>query len=321
MTPPSTEALDYGQLFNQAPAGYIVADTEGMILAANATMCTWIGVPAGCLDGTRLLDLMPAGDRLMYRTHAGPQLERDGNLAELSVELLGPGGQRRPVLLSVIRSVDGTEPRDLMIFFAAPERRRYERELASAHRRLEDAEADRAKLLQEAHHRALHDQLTGLPNRRQLEESMLAALARAGEQGNSVGVLFCDINNFKQVNDTLGHAAGDQVLTHVAQMLSAAVRGDDMVTRYSGDEFVVLIPWLEHPDELDAVAGRVRSCLDGTVTIAGSELRLGMSVGQAETAVPEDAGLDRHKGLATALLFTADQDMYRAKAECRAPRR
>ena len=317
MTRTSTTAVDYRELFNQAPAGYIVAGAEGTILAANATMCAWTGNPEGGLDGTRLLDLMPAGDRLMYRTHAGPKLERDGHLAELSIELLGPDGQRRPVLLSVTRTVGGAEPTDLMIFFAAPERRRYERELASAHRRLEDAEADRAQLLQEAHHRALHDPLTGLPNRRHLGENLLAALASAGEQRNRVGVLFCDVNKFKQVNDTLGHAAGDQVLEHVALMLSQAVRGADTVTRYSGDEFVVLIPWLEHPAELQAVAGRVRSCLAGAVTIAGSKLRLGMSVGQAETAVPADAGPAEHKKLAKALLLAADQDMYRVKTEMR----
>ena len=100
-------------------------------------------------------------------------------------------------------------------------------------------------------------------------------------------------------------------------MLSQAVRGADTVTRYSGDEFVVLIPWLEHPAELEAVAGRVRSCLAGAVTIAGSELRLGMSVGQAETAVPADAGPAEHKKLAKALLLAADQDMYRVKTEMR----
>ena len=317
MTQSVTAAVDYGQLFNQAPAGYIVASTDGTILAANATMYAWTGVPEGGLDGTRLLDLMPAGDRLMYRTHAGPKLERDGHLGELSIELLGPDGQRKPVLLSITRTVDGTEPRDLMIFFAAPERRRYERELASAHRRLEDAEADRAKLLQEAHHRALHDPLTGLPNRRHLQENLLTALARAGEQGNRVGVLFCDVNNFKQVNDTLGHAAGDDVLEHVALMLSGAVRGADTVTRYSGDEFVVLIPRLDDPGELEAVAVRVRSCLAGAVTIAGSELRLGMSVGQAETEVRRDADPAEHKELAKALLLAADQDMYRVKTEMR----
>ena len=317
MTQMVTAAVDYGQLFHQAPAGYIVASTDGTILAANATICAWAGVPEGGLDGTRLLDLMPAGDRLMYRTHAGPKLERDGHLGELSIELLGTAGERRPVLLSITRTVDGTEPRDLMILFAAPERRRYERELASAHRRLEDAEADRAKLLREAHYRALHDPLTGLPNRRHLEENLLRALARAGEERHRVGILFCDVNKFKQVNDTLGHAAGDQVLEHVARMLSGAVRGADTVTRYSGDEFVVLIPQLENSEELEAVAARVRSCLAGAVTIAGSELRLGMSVGRADTAVRADAGPAEHRELAKALLLAADLDMYRVKAEMR----
>jgi diguanylate cyclase (GGDEF)-like protein/PAS domain S-box-containing protein len=317
MSQPTTGAVDYGQLFHQAPAGYIVAGTDGTILAANTTMCAWTGVEAGGLDGTRLLDLLPAGDRLMYRTHAGPQLERDGHLGELSVELLGPDGQRRPVLLSITRTADGPEPRDLMIFFAAPERRRYERELASAYRQLEDAAAERALLLQEAHHRALHDPLTGLPNRRQLEESLLAAIARAGEQRHRVGLLFCDVNDFKNVNDTLGHAAGDRVLEHVARMLSQAVRDADIVTRYSGDEFVVLIPRLGHAGELAAVAERVRNCLAGAVTVAAAELRLGMSVGVADTAVPADSDGAGHRELATALLIAADHDMYRVKTEMR----
>ncbi len=315
MSQAATEALDYGQLFHRAPAGYIVAGTDGTILAANATICAWTGADAGALDGARVLDLMPAGDRLMFRTHAGPKLERDGHLAELSLELLGPDGQRQPVLLSITRTLDGPEPRDLMIFFAAPERRRYERELAGAYRKLEDAEAERTVLLQEARHRALHDPLTGLPNRRQLQASLLAALARAAGQRHRVGLLFCDVNNFKQVNDTLGHAAGDEVLEHVARMLAAAVRGDDLVARYSGDEFVVLIPWLAHSEELEAVADRVRDCLAGAVSVAGAELRLGMSVGLAETAVPADAETDDYPELAKALLFAADQDMYRVKSE------
>jgi len=318
MTQATAETVDYGKLFHQAPVGYIVARIDGTILAANATMSAWTGVGDGGLDGTRLLDLMPAGDRLMYRTHAGPKLERDGHLGELSIELLGPDGQRRPVLLSITRTADGPQPLDLMIFFAAPERRRYERELASAHRRLEDAEAERALLLQEAHHRALHDPLTGLPNRRQLEESLLAALTRAGEQQHRVGVLFCDINNFKHVNDTLGHAAGDRVLEHVALMLTQAVRDADTVTRYSGDEFVVLIPGLEHAAELESVAERVRNCLAGAVTVAGTKLQLGMSVGAADTAVPA-GGADTagHQELASALLIAADHDMYRVKTEMR----
>lgn len=313
----TTEAVDYRQLFDQAPAGYIVAGPGGTVLAANATICSWIGADVGALDGTRLLDLMPAGDRLMYRTHADPKLERDGRLAELSVELLGRDGQRRPVLLSVTRALDGPEPRDLMIFFAAPERRRYERELAGAHRQLEDAAAERTVLLQEARHRALHDELTGLPNRRQLQESLLAALASACDQRTRVGLLFCDVDNFKQVNDTLGHDAGDQVLERIARRLVGAVRGADTVSRISGDEFVVLIPGLQHPKELESVAGRVRDSVAGDVTIAGTQVRLGISVGQAETVVPADSDPADRQELAKTLLITADQDMYRVKTEMR----
>ncbi|MEC5189739.1 MULTISPECIES: PAS domain-containing protein [unclassified Arthrobacter] len=118
MSEATAAAVNYRQLFHQAPAGYVVAGVDGAILAANATLCAWVGV--GALDGTRLQDLMPAGDRLMYRTQAGPKLERDGHFSELSIELLGADGQRRPVLLSVTRTTDGPEPRDLMIFFGAP---------------------------------------------------------------------------------------------------------------------------------------------------------------------------------------------------------
>jgi len=164
---------------------------------------------------------------------------------------------------------------------------------------------------------ARHDALTGLPNRSAFHTRAAAALDRAGRDQAEVAFALVDLNRFKEVNDTLGHAAGDQVLEHVALMLSQAVRGADTVTRYSGDEFVVMIPCLEHPAELVAVAERVRSCLAGAVTIAGRELRLGMSVGQAETAVPADADSAAHKELATALLLAADQDIYRVKTEMR----
>ena len=317
MSPGAAEAVDYARLFHQAPAGYLVVGAEGTILCANATICDWAGVGPGALEGRPLLDLMPAGDRFMFRTHAGPKLERDGHLAEISVELLGSHGHRKPVLLSANRTRNGPQVQDLMVFFAAPERRRYERELANAHRQLEDAEAKRTQLLEEAHHRAFHDPLTELPNRLKLEESLLNALARAGEQRTRVGLLFCDVNNFKQVNDTLGHAAGDQVLKHIARRLAQAVRGADTVSRISGDEFVVLMPLLRDPKELEAVAARVRDSVAGTVAVAGTEVRMSISVGRAETVVPPDAGTLERQALARALLITADQDMYRVKTEMR----
>ena len=309
--------LDYAELFHAAPAGYAVAGTDGVIEAANATLTRWAGALPGALAGKRLLDLFPAGDRLMFRTHAGPVLDREGQLSELAVSLLAPDGERRPVLLTVTRTEIGGGMRDLAIFYAAPERRRYEYELAAAHRQLEDAAAERAALLREAHHRALHDPLTGLPNRRHLQESLIAALARAGDDGGRVGLLFCDVNDFKLVNDSLGRAAGDRVLEHVARMLSGAVRGSDMVTRYSGDEFVILVPDLVTAAELDAVAARVRDCLAAPLAVEGATLALSIAVGHAETAVDPAAGADRVHDLAASLLAGADQDMYRAKTAMR----
>ena len=317
MSQSAVDGVDYAQLFHQAPVGFIVASTQGTILAANATMCGWTGVQPGTLEGSRLLDILPVGDRLMYRTHAEPQLERDGHLAELSLQLSGPDGVRLPVLLSVTRTMHGTVHRDLMVFFSAPERRRYERELATAHRRLEDAEAERTLLLDEARHRSLHDPLTGLPNRLHLQDSLLAALAHAGEQRTRVGLLFCDVNSFKQVNDTLGHAVGDEVLQHIANRLVAAVRSEDIVARISGDEFVVLIPDFDHPEELDSIAGRVRDSVASEITLGGTDLRLSISVGRAETAVAADADQADHQELANTLLITADKDMYRAKTALR----
>lgn len=315
MRPGSAQTIGYARLFHQAPAGYLLVDAAGTILCANDTICDWAGVGSGALEGRALFDLMPAGDRFMFRTHAGPKLDRDGHLAELSIELLGSDGQRKPVLLSANRTKNGPQVQDLMVFFAAPERRRYERELANAHRQLEDAEAERTQLLEEAHHRAFHDPLTGLPNRLKLEESLLKALAYAGEHRTRVGLLFCDVNNFKQVNDTLGHAAGDQVLKHIARRLVQAVRGADTVSRISGDEFVVLMPLLRDPQELEAVAARVRDSVAGTVSVAGTEVQVGISVGRAETVVSAAAGAFEHQELAKSLLITADQDMYRVKTK------
>ncbi|GAA4368938.1 sensor domain-containing protein [Paeniglutamicibacter cryotolerans] len=322
MSQGAVDGVDYAQLFHQAPVGYIVASMQGTILVANATMCDWTGFQPGTLEGSRLLDILPVSDRLMYRTHAEPKLDRDGHLAELSLQLLGPDGSRLPVLLSVTRTLHGTVTRDLMVFFSAPERRRYERELATAHRRLEDAEAERTLLLDEARHRSLHDPLTGLPNRLHLQESLRAALAHAGGQHTRVGLLFCDVDDFKQVNDTLGHAAGDQVLQHIAHRLVAAVRSEDTVARISGDEFVVLIPGFEHPEELGSVAGRVRDSVASEIILGGTELRLSISVGRAETLVSADAGPADHQELANALLNNADKDMYRSKTARRgAPHR
>ena len=107
----------------------------------------------------------------------------------------------------------------------------------------------KARLLETVRHQATHDALTGLPNRVLFLDRLEKALAAVGP-GSHAGLLFCDLDRFKQVNDTLGHAAGDELLRQVAARLRAAVRPGDTVGRLSGDEFAIILPALVGPDDV-----------------------------------------------------------------------
>jgi diguanylate cyclase (GGDEF)-like protein len=162
----------------------------------------------------------------------------------------------------------------------------------------------KARLLEAVRHRASHDALTGLPNRVLFLERLQAALAATGAEEH-VAVLFCDLDGFKAVNDTLGHAAGDELLRYVAERLRASVRPEDTVGRLSGDEFAVLLPGVTGRDDAAGLAGRLLGCFDEPFRLEAGDVRIGTSVGMA---VHTDA-----IGTAEELLRTADADMYRNK--------
>jgi len=159
--------------------------------------------------------------------------------------------------------------------------------------------------------RALHDPLTGLPNRTLLEDRLAMALAGQRRTGSVLGVLFCDLDHFKVVNDSYGHDTGDDVLVTTAQRLTHAVRATDTVSRLGGDEFVVLCPDLASQSELTDVVERIVALLAAPMEIAGHELTVSGSVG-----VSFGAGVDAPSSLAD-LLREADAAMYRAKAKGR----
>ena len=172
-------------------------------------------------------------------------------------------------------------------------------------------------LLEDARRQALHDPLTGLPNRALLEDRLEASLAQAARKGGQVGLLFCDVNRFKRINDGLGHGAGDSVLRHIAAQLQAAVRDADTVARYSGDEFVVLLPDLDTPSEVDHVAARIRSSLAEPVEIDGSKVFLDVAIGSTVGGASPGDTADSHAESGRRLVAKADFEMYRAKAGAR----
>lgn len=154
-------------------------------------------------------------------------------------------------------------------------------------------------------HQAGHDHLTGLPNRKLLLARLRAALARSATSGRAVGVLFIDLDDFKRVNDDLGHAIGDHVLADVARRLDAASRPGDTIARFGGDEFVVVCPELDGSDDMAVIAERLLRVIGEPVHHAGHVIAVGASMGSAV-----GSGADT---TADELLAASDDAMYRAK--------
>jgi len=155
------------------------------------------------------------------------------------------------------------------------------------------------------------DGLTGLPDRRQFEGRLIVALRKARCRGDyHFGVLFIDLDGFKAVNDAWGHLHGDRVLQEIAARLQTCFRPEDMVARFGGDEFTVLLDHLRDPSDVVRVAGRVRSGLETPVEIEGRRANVTASIGIALSwhgyRDPE------------VMLHDADRAMYRAKAEGKA---
>jgi diguanylate cyclase (GGDEF)-like protein/PAS domain S-box-containing protein len=155
-------------------------------------------------------------------------------------------------------------------------------------------------------YQAFHDALTGLANRQLFADRVEQALRRSGRTGDDVAVLFLDLDGFKNVNDSLGHAAGDDLLREVADRLGAAVRSSDTVARLGGDEFAVLLEQRRGPiEEAVIVADRILGALATPVVVEGQTMSVGASVGISLGSV---------ESTAASLLRDADVAMYRAKA-------
>ena len=138
-----------------------------------------------------------------------------------------------------------------------------------------------AQAVAQARRFAHYDQLTGLPNRTLLLDRFNQATARAARQHKQVALLFLDLDEFKSVNDVLGHAAGDQLLQQVAARLTATIRTSDTACRYGGDEFVILLPELECRESAVAATEKIRAHLSTPYLVGGTSIQVTASIGLA----------------------------------------
>jgi diguanylate cyclase (GGDEF)-like protein/PAS domain S-box-containing protein len=269
-------------LFDLHVDAVLAVSPDGTVGDVNAAAAVLLGVPVNELRGRPLVALVAAEDRARCEERLDAALAGESQSWEADLAI-GPEGRSAAQLSAVPITEDGAVKG---VFVVAHD--------VSSHRTLE------AQLA----HRAFHDPLTGLANRALFRDRVDQALAR-DPSGEHVAVIFVDLDDFKKVNDTQGHAAGDALLVRVAAMLLESTRGCDLIARFGGDEFAVLLARIAHPDHVSAVAARIAAALRRPIALPERAVVVGASLGIARG----------HPGTnADELLREADLAMYRAKA-------
>jgi len=210
---------------------------------------------------------------------------REGTVHDYALELRHRDGHTTPVLYNASLFRDDTG--QVRGVFAAAR----------------DVTAQRAAEMQLVH-QATHDELTGLPNRALLLDHLAGALARSRRSGSLVGLLFLDLDDFKSINDSYGHAVGDEFLVHVGETITGCLRETDIAARIGGDEFVVVCEGLSDPSDAEALAERIQHALSSQIPLRGQHISAPASIGIAinsSHSTPEN------------LLRDADAAMYLAK--------
>lgn len=273
----------YESLFDHNVDAVVALDSKGTVEKVNNAFARLSGYDPEDLRGTFFPSLISSPDR--GRVMAVLQRATRGEPKSFETVLQQKQGGQVEIELVTVPIVVGDRVvgayeivRDVSL------RKEFERELES---------------------RALHDYLTGLPNRALFQDRLEHALQRVGRQGRKVALLYFDLDRFKEVNDTAGHAAGDSLLCAIASRLRCFMRDGDTVARLGGDEFAILIEDVDEAGEAVAAAERLIELFEAPFRVEGRELDCGVSVGAAvsstEVADPEE------------LVRRADLAMYESK--------
>ncbi|MGI8632928.1 MAG: putative bifunctional diguanylate cyclase/phosphodiesterase [Solirubrobacterales bacterium] len=273
-------------IFESAPLGMARIDADGRVIEANVALRQMLGRPDAALVGSSLPNLLPGTDAVEHAMRIRSLLGGESSSASFEHRL--SDGEGRSLwarsTLSAVTAADGV--RDAVIWIAEDISQR------------KHAEA-RLRYV------ADHDPLTGLANRRRFNTELSRHLARVARYGPTGAVLLLDLDNFKWINDTFGHAAGDEVLTGVARTLRDRLRESDLVARLGGDEFAVLLP----RGDTESAGPLASALLDATRTytphLAGEAVPLTISIGMTL--------IDRADLSAEDVLLAADHALYEAK--------
>ncbi len=274
--------------FEHSPLGAALVGPTGDIMLANAALGEMLGHRPAAMAMMSLADITHVDDRSIDAARFASLLSGDEQTYTVEKRFVAADGRRLwgQLTAAAVPDLNG-EVRGIIVQVQDVTQRR-------------DAELELAS-------RALHDPLTGLANRFLVQQWLGGALQE--HLGSQVGVLYCDLDRFKLVNDSLGHGAGDEVIIEAAARLRAAVRPEDLVGRVGGDEFVVVCERIGGDDDLLRFAARVAASLDEPIIIDGHSHIVTISIGTATGCAPETADQ---------VLMRADMALLRAKRMGRA---
>jgi diguanylate cyclase (GGDEF)-like protein/PAS domain S-box-containing protein len=281
----------YVDLYDFAPVGYFTLNLHGVVGEANLTGAALLGMDRGLLIGSQFARRVVPADTDRWHRYI-TMLAREGERGSIELALQGPGGNAFHAHVDGLRARDQGGTQVLRITLTDISQRKAREE--------------------EITRLAYYDPLTGLPNRRLMKDRLHQAQALSARSGREGAVMFIDLDNFKRINDTLGHDKGDQLLQQVAQRLTNCVREGDTVARLGGDEFVVMLAAdlsnapAEAAAQAKAVGEKILAALARPYGIAGNE-----RVGSASIGV---VLFRDHVSSVDELLTRADQAMYQAKA-------
>lgn len=274
-------------VINNVLDGIVTIDTAGTISSCNKAAMQLFGYSETEMIGQNVAILMPEPDRSRHAEY----LHRYLTTGEKRI--IGIGRE-----MAGMRKDGSTFPMELAVCEIDDEQ---ERTFVGILRDISARKAHEAYM----HHIAHHDQLTGLPNRALFTDRLKQMLAKARRDNARIALMFIDLDNFKPINDTLGHDIGDLLLKEVTARLQRCLRESDTAARIGGDEFVVLLPSLSTTDDALRVANKIREALNLPFDLAGNEVRISSSIGIA--VYPEHGEAEKD------LVKHADIAMYHAK--------
>lgn len=275
----------YTELYDFAPVGYFSLAPNGVIQKANIAGADLLGVPRALAVGRRFAEFIDAPCVALFADFLERVFEGRGGVSR-ELTLISPGSA--PVLTRIDGSLDPSG------------------------RVCHAVLLDITQLKQAEHtiwRQANHDALTDLPNRRLFHDRLQQNIGRTARESRSLALLLLDLDRFKEVNDSLGHVVGDQLLVQAARRIGACLRSTDTVARLGGDEFAIIMDQLTDTDRVNRVAQSVIQALARPFRIAGQAIHISASIGIAlyptDTTIIDD------------LLKNADQAMYLAKEQGR----